>query len=536
MQGEQEDFTGVSDRNLALRKVRLEFELLSIKEEQTNRQRERNPRGVALKPPAVDSAGTRIHVDDKVKLCTKSKKGTAFANVDEAVVVGWNAQRTDIVVRKIENNGDTTTRRAYYLTVKDVSATQTQKTPVLQDKTNSTPTGSGPSATSGSDKSGSKQQSRKPVNSREKVHKALTNLSKDFQGNDERIGVLGLPSEGHLTHRKHPDEFLENVMNVAGTDYNYGMDLKPLLEQNKDPRKALALLEPVAPEDVVTTDKDGNETVRPPSYGDRFKYETKYKQHHVREQALESNMGKVYELMLGQCTPLVRQELKGREDYDVKHAATDVLWLIQELRKIYIGIDEKSNPMLTYSETILNFTNIRQYATETIDDFMKRLVTYYLAAEDVGGKYVLLPLSMYDAVAENSDDDSDGDADRILLDKIKEEFLAMMLMQRSDRTRFGAKLRKLKEDSEEGNDNYPKTLRGAYDLLLKTQTRWMEDAKRGGRYRNGGFSFYQGDENKENQCLVCGVDGRSFPGVQCHFCKEIGHYKGQCPKLHGEKK
>lgn len=120
MQGEQEDFTGVSDRNLAIRKVRLEFELLSIKEEQTNRQRERNPRGVALKPPAVDSEGNRIHVDDKVKLLTPSKKGTAFENVDEAVVVGWNAQRKDIVVRKIENNGDTTTRRTYYLTVKDV--------------------------------------------------------------------------------------------------------------------------------------------------------------------------------------------------------------------------------------------------------------------------------------------------------------------------------------------------------------------------------------------------------------------------------
>ena len=120
MQGKQEDITGLSDDTLKLRKLTLELELLSITKEQENRRRERNPRGLALNPIATDHNGKQIHVGDQVTLRTSSSKGSAFDNVEEAIVVGWNTRRTDIVIRKIENNGDTTTRRTYNLILKDV--------------------------------------------------------------------------------------------------------------------------------------------------------------------------------------------------------------------------------------------------------------------------------------------------------------------------------------------------------------------------------------------------------------------------------
>ena len=120
MQRKQEDITGLSDDTLELRKLTLELELLSITREQENRRRERNPRGLALNPIATDHNGKRIHVGDQVTLITSSCKGSAFDNVEEAIVVGWNTRRTDIVIRKIENNGDTTTRRTYNLILKDV--------------------------------------------------------------------------------------------------------------------------------------------------------------------------------------------------------------------------------------------------------------------------------------------------------------------------------------------------------------------------------------------------------------------------------
>ena len=49
----------------------------------------------------------------------------------------------------------------------------------------------------------------------------------------------------------------------------------------------------------------------------------------------------------------------------------------------------------------------------------------------------------------------------------KEEFMAMLFFLHSDKYRFGAKIRKLQEDMEEGNDNYPRTLRSVYDMLVK---------------------------------------------------------------------
>ena len=82
---------------------------------------------------------------------------------------------------------------------------------------------------------------------------------------------------------------------------------------------------------------------------------------------------------------------------------------------------------------------------------------------------------------------------------------------------------------EEGNDNYPKTVRGAYDMLLKFQCHWLEDNKQHGHLT--GLSFYQGEDDKENQCLVAGTDGTNYPDITCYFCKKEGHYKNECPKL-----
>ena len=86
---------------------------------------------------------------------------------------------------------------------------------------------------------------------------------------------------------------------------------------------------------------------------------------------------------------------------------------------------------------------------------------------------------------------------------------------------------------EEGNGNYPKTVRNAYELLVKVQGRWIEDNKRYGR-RNG-LSFLQGEGDRENIGLTVGTDGMSHTGITCYFCKKEGHYKNEFPKLIGKR-
>ena len=93
----------------------MRLELLAVTEELD--RREQNRRGRALNPEALDYERKVIHVGDRVRLRTRSSRGSSFENETEAIVVGWNNRRSDIVIRKIVDDGDTTTRRRYNLIV-----------------------------------------------------------------------------------------------------------------------------------------------------------------------------------------------------------------------------------------------------------------------------------------------------------------------------------------------------------------------------------------------------------------------------------
>lgn len=116
MQQEQ-DLTQRRRQDLEIRQLELRLELLAITEELDRRDRAQNPRGKVLSPRALDHEENEIHIGDKVRLRTRSVKGSSFARETEAIVVGWNNRRTDIVIRKVIDDGDTTTRRPYNLIV-----------------------------------------------------------------------------------------------------------------------------------------------------------------------------------------------------------------------------------------------------------------------------------------------------------------------------------------------------------------------------------------------------------------------------------
>ena len=129
----------------------------------------------------------------------------------------------------------------------------------------------------------------------------------------------------------------------------------------------------------------------------------------------------------------------------------------------------------------------------------------------------------------------------------------------SDRSRFGCLLEKLENDFTAGNDNYPKTLSNAYNMLLE----WKDDPRLLMRMAgNDGISFatntvqtnegqndetdneYPKDETTHTNTALCqggqgrtlgrtgGRDGRrgSRDNIQCFRCGAMGHYASQCPE------
>ena len=139
-------------------------------------------------------------------------------------------------------------------------------------------------------------------------------------------------------------------------------------------------------------------------------------------------------------------------------------------------------------------------------------------------------------------------------------YLALAFLMGSDRSRFGCLLEKLENDFTAGNDNYPKTLTDAYNMLLE----WKDDPRllmcMAG---NDGISFTtntiepsdeqdtdpgnneQRDNDTTHANTTLGNGGRGHGSgrnggrggrgsnrnnIQCFRCGAMGHYASECPE------
>ena len=128
--------------------------------------------------------------------------------------------------------------------------------------------------------------------------------------------------------------------------------------------------------------------------------------------------------------------------------------------------------------------------------------------------------------------------------KEKQKFKSMCFLQRADMNRYGELIEDLKKSGHRGRDEYPETIAGAYELLVRTSKQSghvIGRSRRNQRFnqrRNGeNYSFAQlGRENvnANDRALVPGNDGNTYQGITCFACGAMGHYAGNCPRMQAQ--
>jgi hypothetical protein len=120
-----------------------------------------------------------------------------------------------------------------------------------------------------------------------------------------------------------------------------------------------------------------------------------------------------------------------------------------------------------------------------------------------------------------------------------EEYLAMVFLLGADRNRYGKLVEDLENAFTQGNDNYPRSVTGAYAMLMTWKQRNIVHVLGSGS-EGVSFTNVEGsdsdDENNTEEGIALTNDGKKpakragKAHITCFNCNEMGHDSNECPK------
>ena len=112
----------------------------------------------------------------------------------------------------------------------------------------------------------------------------------------------------------------------------------------------------------------------------------------------------------------------------------------------------------------------------------------------------------------------------------QEQYLAVAFLLGADRSKFGRLLENLENDFLQGQNNYPKTITGAYNLL----TNWKHGTHMHNLPSNDGVTFTYTHDDEENDVTLVNSGNQEqtslgkYPHITCTNCNKKGHYATTC--------
>ena len=203
--------------------------------------------------------------------------------------------------------------------------------------------------------------------------------------------------------------------------------------------------------------------VKPVYPGEKGSAETKavwskeYDRYLKKLDLYELNKAKVFEIVLKQCTKVIKNKIEGTTDFATIESNVDVAAFLQKIKDVAHGANEKLCSHMQAAESLTQFAKVRQQDGEDLVDFYKRYISVVERYEKSYGR--VNPVVIAKKSSRYSSDPSAVESEE------RNKLLAFLLMDRADQKVFGSLMRSLQSDFALGNDLYPKTLEDAMHVL-----------------------------------------------------------------------
>ena len=334
----------------------------------------------------------------------------------------------------------------------------------------------------------------------------------------------------------------QELVLYVGKSFNYGDDIRVTIENMS--LVDLTADKPAAP----SATKDGNmdET-------DREIWKEEIKEFVRRKNYLNKNIKKLYSLIWGQCSDMIRSEIEAMPGFPAASKNANALDLLKMIRSIAHNFQHEKNAVLSLHTAKRAFYFLNQ-GHDNGQVYYKKFNTAVDVLEEMGGSIGKDPMMVKEIIRQEGLAGTTLTSEKKLdiTKKGRDQYLAMAFLLGSDQRRFGKLVEDLGNDFLLGTDSYPKTLITAYNVL----TNWQQNPRNifhGTGPSNDGAVFNiigtpkQGAEEGK-QLLNQGLTTKKAPevktpditetpieDVECYYCHEKGHYASTCQRLQRKK-
>ena len=244
------------------------------------------------------------------------------------------------------------------------------------------------------------------------------------------------------------EEFLTTLSDELIITWTSGGDLGHVLEEHEEPE----IKEP----DPLTAEEEKDKRKEK-------EYDRLMAKFHARKDDLEANVAAMYQLIMSNVSSAMRNKIKATSGHLEASQKKDLVWLRSVLDDIVSGYEEGVAPAkLALDDALEQIFKMRQKKDETNEAFVKTMLRAIKAYERRGGPFLWTPAKEKElkaAMVEAKSDfvaassagaamtrEQEDDARRIKRKTVKERSIAMSILKRTDKDRFGDLLKELSND------------------------------------------------------------------------------------------
>ena len=267
-----------------------------------------------------------------------------------------------------------------------------------------------------------------------------------------------------------------------------------------------------------------------PDPGDPFlmeEWKIEYREYKKKIEDRRQNMQKIYALILGQCSPTIRDRIEASDEWETINNASNPISLLRTIRQSFYHRATRRKDTHALLEAELALHKFRQTERMSNSDYLEKLRELVEVYEHLGGE----PGCSEVRVNARLVDPEMADEDEIREAKIeaREEYLAVTLLFKSDPRRYANLVADIENQYTRGQDGYPSTLSAAYDMLINYRNPASSTRLHG---QDSGMAFAQASSDGVHQDLRDGDNGRGARGRSAGRGRHGGRGRGRGRNVH----